>query len=530
MISLTARTLIALALVQGLCLTKTASAAETHHNFQCVSYRLQASITPERHTLSAQALLTVLCLVARSDTLEFSLNQNFPIRQISVNHIKPLGIMRRITDDGDCFYTLFPSKKSVSCDTLLLSFSYAGSLDTTLEFGIISPRITELSGYMDWFPLLSSTDYSETKTDLAVTLPSKYEFTSGGLQVADDLMNDKRTKRWHDGNEQWFDIVVVASDRMKLEQVSPHRSIFYSTESEREQLLKMITYSTDCIRYYTTLYGASRLRKDITIISLPIVRNSTVAYYRSTLFVYVQSYLEGEGSSWQFNKTLFHEIAHFFWIVTTQNVRPPDSWINEGLAEYSAWLAVQKIFGQDYFNKCLANAATIILKKPQVYLRHSAQDDYFYAFVPYIYHMLRYDFGDSLFFAILRQLHPTIGTSGKITAPAFIDTLQRFTSTRLDTFFGQWFSRDTLPILSFRWQQDSLGIHSYRVLVDITQRQSQTFNTPVPVLFRFGSGSAELHKVFINDRVTSVSIPTNRRVEQVEVNADKSIIATIMRE
>jgi len=530
MISLTIRTLVALALLQGVCLTKAASAAETSLNFQCVSYRLQASITPERHNLSAQALLTVVCLVVQSDTLEFSISQNFPIQQISINNIKPLGAMRRITEEGDFLYNVIPPNRLFSGDTLLLSLNYTGSLDTTLEFGIISPRITELSGYMDWFPLLSSTDYSKTKTDLAVTLPSKYEFTSGGMQVADDLTNGKRTKRWRDEDEEFFDFVVIASDSMKLEKVSPHRSIFYSTGAEREQLLKMISYSTDCIQYFTSLYGPSQLRRDITIASLPIVRNSTVAYYRSTLFVYVKWHLESEGSSWQFNKTLFHEIAHFFWTVTAPYVRPPDSWINEGLAEYSAWLAVQKIFGQDYFNKCIERATEIILKKPRVFLRYSDQDDYFYAFVPYIYHMLRFDLGDSLFFVMLKQLHPSIGTSGNVTASAFVDTIQRFTSTNLDTFFGEWFERDTFPIVAFRWQQDSLSVHSYRVLVDITQRQSQTFNTSISVLFCFSLGRTEVHKVPINDRVTSVSFSTTDRVEDVKVNSDNSIIATVIRE
>jgi hypothetical protein len=529
MISLTARILTVLALVQGICQNTSASALETQSGFHCVSYKLQASITPEQQSLSAEALLSLVCVMAKSDTLEFSLNQHFPAQQILVNKLKPSAIIRRMTDDGECFYTVIPPQPFVPGDTVLLSVCYAGTLDTTLEFGIISPPVTELSGYMDWFPLLSSTDYSETKTDLAVTLPSKYEFTSGGLKVAEDLTKETRTKRWRDEDEEWLDFVVIASDRMTLEQVSAHRSIFYSTEGERERLLKMITYSTDCIHYYTSLYGPSRLRRDITIVSLPIARNSTVAYYRSTLFVYVQSYMEGEGNSWQFNKTLFHEIAHFFWTVTTPNIRPPDSWINEGLAEYSAWLAVGKMYGQDYFNTCLEQASRIILKEPRVFLTHSAQDDYFYAFVPYIYHMLRYNVGDSLFFAILKQLHPTIGTSGKTSAPAFVGILQKFTSTKLDAFFGEWLSREEFPILCFDWQQESRGVNNYDLHIVITQQQNQTFATPVPVLLRYSSGDTEARKVFINDRVTSVNIPTHAPVEEVQLDADRSIIATVIR-
>jgi aminopeptidase N len=292
----------------------------------------------------------------------------------------------------------------------------------------------------------------------------------------------------------------------------------------------MITYSTECIRYYTSLYGPSRLQKDITIVSLPIDRKSTVAYYRSTLFVFVKWYLETEGISWQFNKTLFHELAHFFWAITNPLVRPPDSWVNEGLAEYSSWLAVQKILGDDYLNKCLEQATNTILKKPQVFLNHSVQDDYFYAFVPYIYHMLRYNLGDSLFFSMLKQFHPTIGTSGNLSAWAFIDTIQKFTSTPLNTFFEQWFSRDTLPNLAFTWQQDSLGVNNYRVLIEITQRQNQLFNIPVPIRLRFKSRESEVQKVVINDRRTSFSFQTQVKVDQLDLNADKNIVATIIRE
>jgi len=36
-----------------------------------------------------------------------------------------------------------------------------------------------------------------------------------------------------------------------------------------------------------------------------------------------------------------------------------------------------------------------------------------------------------------------------------------------------------------------------------------------------------VHKVFINGRVTSIIILTKTRVEQIEMNADKSNIATV---
>ncbi|MGD0037550.1 MAG: hypothetical protein ABSC53_09685 [Bacteroidota bacterium] len=414
-------------------------------------------------------------------------------------------------------------------DTISLSISYAGSLDTILEFGIISPKITELNMYVNWFPSLGSTDYSETKTDFSLTLPSEYEFTSGGLMVADDRSEGKHVKRWLNEGALWLDFLVIASDTMKLEQISPQRFIFYSTEAERQELLKMVEYSTECIRYYTTLYGTSRLRKDITIVSLPIKRKSTVAYFRSTLFVYTRSYLETGSATWQFNKDLFHEIGHFFWTITSPIVRPPDSWINEGMAEYSAWLAVAHIFGNDYFDKCVEQASNIILKKPRVFLTHRAQDDYFYAFVPYIYHMLRFDLGDSLFFAMLKSLHHTIGTKGNTSPQAFIDSIQKFTSTSIDTFLAQWFSRDTLPILAFAFRQDSLSENNYRIRVEVTQRQRELFDIPVALLFRLKSGDNEVRKVFIKSRVTSVTFLMRARVEQVDLNEDKSTIATIIR-
>lgn len=527
MISFSERTLMLFVLLQSLCLAKTSNAVESPSDFRCLYYKLQTSIEPEQRSLRAETFLTLVCLVPKVDTIEFSLNENFPIQQISLNNIEPLSVDRRMTNDGESFYKLVSRITYVSGDTLVLSISYSGSLNATLEFGVISPQITELSGYINWFPYLSATDYSETKTDLSVTLPSKYEFTSNGFLVSDDRVGLTKTKCWHNENEFQFDFVIVTSDSMKLQQVSPHRFIFYSTETERQQLIKMITFSSECIYYYTTLYGPSKLKKDITIVSLPRNRPSTNAYYRSTLMVFLKSYLETDGGSWQFNKNLFHEIAHFFWIVTS-SVRPPDSWIDEGLAEYSAWLAVDKIYGKDYFNKCLERATNIILKKPQVFLTHSAQDDYFYAFVPYIYHMLRFDLGDSLFLKMLKQLHPTIGTMGNLSAQAFVDTIQKFTPTNMDTFFDQWFSRNTFPILAYSWQQDSLDMS--KVILKITQRQSQLFCTSVSVLLKFNSGDTEIRKVYINDRVTKTIISTNARVEDVEINEDKSIIAAVIRE
>ncbi len=508
----------------------TVASSEAKARFQCTRYQLKCSIIPEEYSLSAEALLRFVCLAPNVDTLEFSLNENFSVQSASLNGIQSHSLIRGPIGGDGRLYKLISTNKLPLGDTVLLSIAYAGSLDSALEFGIISPGITELSMYVNWFPSLSSTDYSETRTDFSLTFPAQYEFTSGGLLVADELREGKRVKRWLNEGELWLDFVVIASNHMKLERMSPHRYIFYSDEIERRDLLQMIDYSTECINYYTTLYGPSRLRKDITIVSLPIERKSTVAYFRSTLFVYTRSYLQSGYASWQFNKTLFHEIAHFFWIITSNSVRPPDSWIDEGLAEYSAWLAVGHIFGDDYFNKCLTQASNTILKKPRVFLTHSAQDDYFYAFVPYVYHMMRFDLGDSLFFTMLKELHSTIGTKANTSPQAFIDSIHQFTHIPIDTFLQQWFSRDTFPDLTFSFQQDSLSANNYRVRVRIAQRQAQIFNTPVAVVLRFASGVNEMHKILIKDRVQSFEFLIQTRLKQVDLNPEKSIIATVIRQ
>ncbi len=518
--------LLLLTIVTDLC---AGASSENKSAFRCTTYQLKCSITPEKHSLNAEGLLRFVCY-APSDTLEFSLNENFAVQSASLNGIQSYPMVRGpIGEDGRIYKLILTDRLPVS-DTISLSIAYSGSLDSAQEFGIIGPRITELNTYVSWFPSLESTDYSETRTDFSLTFPAAYEFTSGGLLVADNLQDGKRVKRWLNEGELWLDFVVIASDSMKLELISPHRYIFYSDQIERRALLKMIEYSSECIGYYTTLYGPSLLRKDITIVSLPIERTSTVAYYRSTLFVYTRSYLESGYASWQFNKILFHEIAHFFWIITRTSVRPPDSWINEGLAEYSAWLAVAHIYGNDYFNKCLNQASNTILKKPRDFLNLSAQDDYFYAFVPYIYHMMRFDLGDSLFFTMLKELHSTIGTQANTSPHAFIDSIQELTHIPVGTFLEQWFSRNIFPDLAFSFQQDSLGESNYRVRVQISQRQAELFKTPVQILLRFELGANEIHKLFIKDRVQQFEFSIHTKLKQADLNPDRSIIATIIRQ
>lgn len=170
------------------------------------------------------------------------------------------------------------------------------------------------------------------------------------------------------------------------------------------------------------------------------------------------------------------------------------------------------------------------LNKPQDFMTHTAQDDYFYAFVSYIYHMLRFDLGDSLFFSMLKQLHPKIGTLGNLSSKSFVDTIRKFTSTDMDTYLGQWFSHNTFPVLAFNWQQSLLDMHKFKVVLEITQRQNQLFCTPVSVILKFNSGDTEIRKVYIKDRITKTIISTNARVEDVEINEDKSIIAAVIRE
>ncbi|MFC1724365.1 M1 family aminopeptidase [candidate division KSB1 bacterium] len=152
-------------------------------------------------------------------------------------------------------------------------------------------------------------------------------------------------------------------------------------------------------------------------------------------------------------EVLAHEIAHKWWghLVRRSNGNS-NKWLREGFAEYSSLFLYHEFnSGKDHLIKRINENRKYYCS---VFLRDNVElslsndnrtlnyNDYFKG--AYILHMLRYLYGDELFFQALKSY------AGKyrwktVTTPDFINTIKEATGEDISWFWDQWYYGTGIP-------------------------------------------------------------------------------------
>jgi aminopeptidase N len=127
--------------------------------------------------------------------------------------------------------------------------------------------------------------------------------------------------------------------------------MYYSRLPE-QKLQSRLNNLIESLNRLTQFYGAPAVKGMLRFAYSP---RSGWGYSRIPLFVVAEEYALYEmsqefGEARDFHGNC-HELAHFWWLLADTST--PDDWINEGLAEFSAFRLSQERFGQDFADKLI---------------------------------------------------------------------------------------------------------------------------------------------------------------------------------
>lgn len=199
-----------------------------------------------------------------------------------------------------------------------------------------------------------------------------------------------------------------------------------------------------------------------------------------------------------------HELAHQ-WIgdlVTCATWN--DIWFNEGGATWSEALYAESLWGKSGYNYFLLSSRKEYLKKggielPAIYGLpiNTIFGDYavlVYQKASWVYHMLKENLGDSLFFKTFRKFLSDYAFKS-VTTEEIIDYFKKNIKNPtfdLDTFFNQWLFKAGHPIFSLnavihRYPNDSGYFDAEISLFQVQNGNSvpEAFITPVRFLFKY---------------------------------------------
>lgn len=468
-----------LGVVAGLCGCSDAWA----ENRNVIHHRLEIGLNPEKHALVAQDVLRIPSTIVVNGELTFLLHANLVVNEVRLagQSIGFHEVEWARPNDGARTWKVSVSGDQLS-SSLDVAIAYRGLVNDPpqasrgLRFirpdqtqGHIGPEGVYLTSETAWYPVFEKTFLT---IDVMVTTPAGWEIVTQGKEITHTVHENQRVSTWQ---------INVPSEALTLVAnrfVKRHREwqgVEIATYFFPQDAALSSDYLQAAIRYlefYTGLLGPYPFPK------FAIVENFFPSGIGLPSFTLLGSEVIKRGYTQPYS--LGHEIVHSWMGNSVFNDFSKGNWV-EGLTTYLA---------NYYYEEIHSSPQTALgLRQRMVYeysLYAKASDEYpltqfhhketrldnalGYQKAAMVFHMLRRELGDTLFFDGLRLL--VAERSGRYAEWNDLERIFGELATRdLRWFFAQWVERPGAP--DFR-------------LVEATVVKTQSDPMPFAVRLRLG--------------------------------------------
>ncbi|MGE0019866.1 MAG: M1 family aminopeptidase [Draconibacterium sp.] len=223
----------------------------------------------------------------------------------------------------------------------------------------LNAEMLELTDLIDWYPKLKIG--RAIPFSLKIDISSDFSLVTNGVQTSETFSGEQKQYSF-ESVKPVYGISLLGSKGMKKSVVAaPGYTIeIYYTKLPEDYIGKMIKKLSKTVEFYQNLYNSEGSNNLIKIIYSP---RSAGGYARGSVIVVSEKFaFEQLNNSWGFARDFqlnSHEIAHLW-----SKANWEDYWINEGLAEFSAFLACEKFIGTEF--------ATLLLDEYNVAIENSA--------------------------------------------------------------------------------------------------------------------------------------------------------------
>jgi len=345
-----------------------------------------------------------------------------------------------VTSDGK---TIKVQKKAGS-DTCSVAYSikafpqdlivtYSGQIKpedfpkTISNFNLMTSEVIELTDVIDWYPKIKGHSFTWA---IQAETPSDFGLVTNGTVTKEVRSKRKRIIQAHSANPG-YGISVLGSPELKksIGQTNGYSvEIYYSklpetyVDSMKADLLKTLQYCQD-------LYGSSGANHLVRIIYSP---RPAGGYARGSIIVVSEKFaLEQRSNKYGYARDFrlnAHEIAHFW---SKANTSTPDDWINEGLAEFSALLASEKLIGKPFSGLLMSEYHGIVENtNTQTSIVETANDSWEretnrYYKPTLIFNEIRTKYGDESLGQLMRDLDSRFSEAHGATTELVLEVLEK---------------------------------------------------------------------------------------------------------
>ncbi|CAL2086160.1 M1 family metallopeptidase [Tenacibaculum sp. 190524A05c] len=413
-----------------------------------------------------------------------------------------------------------------------LYFINPKGIDNTKPTQIWTQGETEASSC--WFPTIDSPN-QKTSQEIYITVPKKYVTLSNGkLENQKNNPDGTRTDYWNFTQKHAPYLFFMGIGEYEIVKDSyKNIPVDYYVEKKYAPYAKEIFGGTpEMLEFFSKITGVEYpWNKYAQIVGRDYVsgamENTTAVIHGEQAYQTPGELIDGNSHE----NTIAHEAFHHWFgdLVTTE------SWsnlaLNESFANYSEYLWQEYKYGKDYadahmFKDVEAYKNGQNFDKHLVRFYYDDKEDMFDA-VSYnkggaILHMLRSYLGDKAFYEGLNKYL----TDYKYKAAEVHQlrlVFEEITGKDLNWFFNQWFFGNGHPTLEISYDYNELR---KTVTVNVFQTQTQQFQFPLTIDVFEGS-KATRHKVFVNRKEASFTLPYTRQPDFVQINADGVLLCNV---
>ena len=379
-------------------------------------YDLNVIISPEDQSIEATVVIN------NPPDSSFFLYRDFEITDLSANGT-PANYR---TGTGQFFFTPVASQIVVESDSIrTLQISYHGSMtEPIMDVNMVTPDLVEIGLFPSWYPIFEGVPGPvEHSFNLQATLPDTFVVVSNGNRIDESGDDGRQSIRWSSDRKN-FAIAIVGSPnfkRMEREFKGIKAESYYVnlTPEFVEGRMDQLLHGMD---WFKGIYGEPRGEPEPKFIYSP---RSSWGYVLSPAFMVSEEWTENAlqapySRAMDFRYSL-HEIAHFWWLISE------DSWLDEGLAEFSAFRYIREHFDSDISERRYqeyvdqAQSATTPIAESE--MESPDREAIYYAEVPLLFIKAQELFGEDTLDHFLKGLYQD-STEAKLTTESFLQKVQ----------------------------------------------------------------------------------------------------------
>ncbi|MCU0548388.1 MAG: M1 family metallopeptidase [Leptolyngbya sp. Prado105] len=387
-----------------------------------------------------------------------------------------------------------------------------------------------------WFPCFDYPGQLAT-SEIRVQIPKPLIAVSNGELIATEDKGDTQIFHWYQREiHPTYLMTLAIGDFAELRDEWNGRPVTYYVEKGREDQARLSMSKTPrMIEFYSQKYGYSYAFPKYAQVCVDDfifggMENTSTTLLTDRCLLDERAALDNRSTE----SLVAHELAHQWFGDLIVIKHWSHAWIKEGMASYAEVMWFESEYGREEALYYLFGQARQYLDEDASRYRRSLvthvyreaielYDRHIYEKGSCVYHMIRAELGDDLFYRSIATFlkdnaHGTVETIDLLRA------IEKTTGRNLTFLFDQYVYRGGHPDFKLGYSFDS---DSNLAKITVTQTQSDLFDLRIPIAICYINGESKTFSVRVHEKEQSFYFPLEQKPDFIRFDVDNYHLKTV---